>query len=310
MSPNKPGEKTLEELTTALKKYYDPTPSEIVQRYKFNSRYRQPTKTIATFISELRSLAEFCNYGTNLDEMLWDRVVCGINDSTIQCRLLLETKLALKTTLEIAQGMEPTTRNSDTLSQGESGGLKNPQAGGVHKLHTPSKSTTTVTNCYSCGKGGHSPTTYRFRDTKCHNCRKTGHLRRACQAKKQKQIGGPQVKMSVKCIVDESEETNDLVMEYSLYTVSTNKKPQPLMIPVKIEDINLSKKLDTGTSVSIISEKTYKKWWSSKPLAKSAVVLRTYTGEILDVKGSMEVKKHNVQLPLLVVKGEGSSLFG
>ena len=88
VSPNKPGEKTLEELMTALKKYYDPTPSEIVQRYKFNSPYRQPTETIATFISELRSLAEFCNYGTNLDEMLRDQVVCGINDSTIQRRLL------------------------------------------------------------------------------------------------------------------------------------------------------------------------------------------------------------------------------
>lgn len=118
----------------------------------------------------------------------------------------------------------------------------------------------------------------------------------------------------MKCIVDESEETNDLVKEYSLYSVSTNKKRQPLMIPVKIEDINLSMELDTSTSVSIISENTYKKWWSSKPLDKSAVVLRTYTGEILDVKGSMEVevkyRTQQVQLPLLVVKGEGPSLFG
>ena len=34
-----------------------------MQRYKFNSCYRQPTETIAIFISELRSLGEFYNYG-------------------------------------------------------------------------------------------------------------------------------------------------------------------------------------------------------------------------------------------------------
>ena len=84
ISPQKPGDKTLDELITVLQRHHSPTPSEIVQRYRFNTCYRQQAETIATFVSELRSIAEFCNYGESLNDMLRDRLVCGINDSAIQ----------------------------------------------------------------------------------------------------------------------------------------------------------------------------------------------------------------------------------
>ncbi len=37
LAPTKPGEKTYDELTKLRKEHYDPKPSMIVQRYKFNS---------------------------------------------------------------------------------------------------------------------------------------------------------------------------------------------------------------------------------------------------------------------------------
>ena len=120
-----------------------------------------------------------------------------------------------------------------------------------------------------------------------HNCGKTGHLKKICWKKTQKQSTEPQGNRSVKCIVEESEET---IKEYLLYNISTGQKPKPMIIPVKIKDIALSMELDTGASVSIISEKTCKKWLSSKALEKSTISLRTYTDEPLDVMGSMEVE--------------------
>ena len=283
-----------------------------MQRYKFNSRYRQPTEIIATFISELRSLAEFCNYGASLDEMLRDHLVCGINNNSIQRWLFAETKLTLPKALEIALGMETAAKNANTFSQGiKSGGIRQLQTGDVHKLHVPIKSMGTTNNCYRCGRNGHSSATCRFREAKCHSCGKTGHLKKVCRKKTQKQSTEPQGNRSVKCIVEGSEET---FKEYSLYNTSTGQKPKPMMIPVKIEDITLSMELDTGASVSIISEKTYKKVLSSKALEKSTVSLRTYTGEPLDVMGSMEgevkYKSQEARLPLLVVTGEGPSLLG
>ena len=84
VSPSKPGEKTYAELVAALAKHFKPTPSEIVERFKFHSRVRKAGESIATYVAELRSLSEYCNFGATLDDMLRDRLVCGVNDRAIQ----------------------------------------------------------------------------------------------------------------------------------------------------------------------------------------------------------------------------------
>ena len=102
LAPAKPGEKTYDDLVTVLSAHYSPAPSEIVQRFKFHSRFRNPGESVATFVSEIRSLAEFCNFGPALEEMLCDRIVCGINDDAKR-RLLAEPRLTYKKALEIVR---------------------------------------------------------------------------------------------------------------------------------------------------------------------------------------------------------------
>ena len=67
---------------------------------------------------------------------------------------------------------------------------------------------------------------------------------------------------------------------------------------------------------SLISEQTYKATWPEgiPSLQQSTVKLHTYTGEQVVVIGSITVTicydTQVVELPLLIVKGEGPSLFG
>ena len=75
--------------------------------------------------------------------------------------------------------------------------------------------------------------------------------------------------------------------------------------------------VDTGASVSIISEETYNRLWSPEdapPLQESSVKLRTYSGEQIGVKGStivtVKYKDQTEQLPLVVANGSGPSLLG
>ena len=56
--------------------------------------------------------AEFCNFGRTLEEMLRDRIVCGISDDTIQRHLLAEPGLTYKKAL---QGIEAANRNMREL---------------------------------------------------------------------------------------------------------------------------------------------------------------------------------------------------
>lgn len=52
----------------------------------------------------------------SLDEMLRDRLVCGVNDERIQRRLLAEDKLTFTKALQLAQAMEGADRDTKDLN--------------------------------------------------------------------------------------------------------------------------------------------------------------------------------------------------
>eukprot|EP00731_Ephydatia_muelleri_P024460 Em0016g731a len=87
-----------------------------VQRFKFNFRTRQ-NGNVATFVSELRQLAMRCDFGASLEEMLRDRLVCGIKDEHFQRRLLAEPNLTFKKAQDIAQALESADRSTADLQQ-------------------------------------------------------------------------------------------------------------------------------------------------------------------------------------------------
>ena len=72
--------------------------------------------------------------------------------------------------------------------------------------------------------------------------------------------------------------------------------------------------IDTGASLSLVSEVTYKKLWPGKRLLPTPVKLTTYSGEKLPVVGQMQAQVHHdnqsAQLSFVVVKGDGPSLLG
>lgn len=51
LSPEKPGEKTFAQLEALLKNHFNPKPSEIVQRFKFDSRMTKPTEPVAEYVA-------------------------------------------------------------------------------------------------------------------------------------------------------------------------------------------------------------------------------------------------------------------
>ena len=80
-------------VTLLLQDHFMPELSAIVQQCKFNTCSQQPGETIAMFLAELRHLTEHWEFGITIDEMLRDRLVCGVRDTRIQRRLLAEPKL-------------------------------------------------------------------------------------------------------------------------------------------------------------------------------------------------------------------------
>ena len=57
-------------------------------------------------------LSEHCDIHNTLEEMLRDRLVCGINDEQIQRRLLTESSLDFKKAMKLATSMETAVKNA------------------------------------------------------------------------------------------------------------------------------------------------------------------------------------------------------
>ena len=118
--PSTPGEATFNQIVTLMQEHTKPTPSVIVQRFKFNTRDRQPNESIANFMAALREIAQYCDYGLTLDEMLRDRLVSGVQNAVIQKKLLAEKDLTFKSALEIALALEIADKNARELAQSSS----------------------------------------------------------------------------------------------------------------------------------------------------------------------------------------------
>ncbi len=311
VAPAKPGEKTFDELVAAMKQHHNPTPSEIVQRYKFHTRFRHPGESVATFVAELRALAEFCNFGTTLDDMLRDRLVCGISDEHTQRRLLAESKLTFKKALELAQGQDTAARNARTLQHKEAAAVPEALRGPVHRVSPPRKGGP-ASSCFRCGKATHTAAKCRFKEAKCHGCGKVGQLVKVCRSKASKQSargGREQHSGSIKLVEDRE-------FEYSLFQLTSIGRSKPLEVEVELDGQPVAMEVDTGASLSIISEASYRYVWAAtdKVLEETPIQLRTYSGESLEVLGCLEVevcyKEQKALLPLVVVAGDGPSLLG
>ena len=292
VSPDKPGDKTYDELVAALKNHFNPTPSETVQRSKFHSRFRKPGETIAAFVADLRSLAEFCNFGASLDDMLRDRLVCGVNNTKIQQTLLSEKTLTLKKALDLAQGLETAAKNAKVLSQGEAAAAST-SSETVNRVTGKGKSTSSkrqkfTGTCFCCGKVGHRRAMCRFKDAVCHRCGKKGHLRKVCRSKSAGRKQGQQEQSSMKpvhLLEENSSGVEDTDENYDLYAINSASKPQPYKTNVEINEKSIQLEIDTGASLTLVSEQTFREHWPDSQLSPSEITLRSYSGESIPVLG-------------------------
>ena len=146
----------------------------------------------------------------------------------------------------------------------------------------------------------------RFKCEQCHICHKRGHIARVCQRKRVQTTRNSQ---PVHNITDTS-----LDGEHQLFVVHTHSN-KPLKTTILVEGQELTMEIDTGAGVSLVSEETVSSSFiKNLPLYPTDVKLRTYTGEAVPVLGELMVSvvkdEASITLPLLVVKGGGTTLLG
>ena len=149
-----------------------------MQHFCFNSQTRKAGESVTTYVAEVRTLAEHCNFGDTLEKMLCDHLLMGIKDDGIQKKLLAEPKRTYKRALEMAQGCEEAEKNLREMRASQHvtpNFILSKQD--VHKLTSARKlKPTSSCTCYCCRKPTHKTNDCKFRDQSCHKCGKKGHL--------------------------------------------------------------------------------------------------------------------------------------
>ena len=124
----------------------------------------------------------FTEYGDKLNEMLRDRLVCGVNHKGIQRKLLAQEKLTYENAYALALSVEVSEKDAVKLQNSRPVPTcplptvpMNPSAS-EEKVHysaswKPRKGATVM--CYCCG-GAHLATQCKHKDVTCYSCKKKG----------------------------------------------------------------------------------------------------------------------------------------
>ena len=300
VSPQLPKDKSFAELVALLTKHYDPEPIVIAERFHFYERSQKSGESIADYLASLRRLASRCKFGTFLSEALRDRLVCGLQSESIQKVLLTKADLTLDKALEVSQGMEAAAKKSKELKGSH---RSNP----VLVVDTPDKS------CGRCGRGNHDKRDCKFKTATCHKCGKVGHIAPVCRSKPSgKPPRGPFRKTRWLSTTDLDRSPDN--REEALFVIR-DRSSHPYQVELQVNGHPLTMEVDTGAAVSLAPESAIASLLHSAKLCPTNIVLKTYTGEQIPVKGTVQVdvingQQHHQNLKLLVVQGSGPSLMG
>ena len=113
-------------------------------------------------------MSEHCEFGDFLNDALCDRLVCGMNNSSIRRRLLTEKYLTLGKATSIALSLDISSQENELINiKREPDAIQNILKG--------------RRRCFRCDGEYHLANTCRYKNAICHKCKKTGHLAKVCK---------------------------------------------------------------------------------------------------------------------------------
>ena len=156
-----------------------------MERHKFNIRIQKEGESFQSFVADLRILANTCEYGILKDELIRDKIICGVGSRHVRKQLLKERELALDRAIDIGIANKLSDRNNTKLSSNQVSDSKE-EIHGVDKGGLSKKdSKPGIENCRNCGDNhaAKQKSCPAF-GKKCLYCGKPNHFDKVCRSKR------------------------------------------------------------------------------------------------------------------------------
>jgi hypothetical protein len=298
-----------EDSLKALEDYFMPKSNVTVERHNFYMRTQSESEDFNSFYNDIKKLVVNCDFANMKDDMIRDRIVCGIKEPQVKQRLLREEALTLDKAVSICRAAETAQQQLKVIASAEVNQVRQANKGGARKpsghqennseKRPENKNAKTEFKCKRCGRSHERNKCPAFNE-KCNKCKKKGHFAKFCLTKSKKVQ-----------VVSESNENKKL----TIGSISRSESKNINWIQkVQIENIELNFKLDSGAEVNVLPVQDFNKInkKTSVKMLKSKTQLQTYDGTSIKVLGKCNLKLkvpsskqvHNVEFEVVDLRAQ------
>ena len=249
----------------------------IADRTNFFQLHQNDGESEVDFLSRINEASIHCNWNDlknkePSEELIKLRFISGLKDEQLKLKILEKLQLKPDSNInEIIDFCQMANQLCDFVTGKDKPGSSttNPESFYV------SQSSTRKNNCNKCGKS------HKFRECPafgktCHNCGKANHFAKFCKAKQYKN------KKSQKTFTQRQAHNVDT------FTILSGGS-EGIMQTLNIMDVPLEFQLDTGATVSIMSECQWRKLGSPN-LEQTCLTPTNYDGSIIKTIGELKTE--------------------
>ena len=298
-------------LKKSLADHFEPKRNLVFESVKFRQAKQEPGENVDAFCTRLRQLASTCDFA-DLPRELKTQILWGCSSSQLKRRALRE-EMTLDKLLELARSLELSDIQAKAMEQSSESVnfVKKSGKGFSHGRKFSDKSVNSKSKqlCGQCGYD-HPKDKCPAKGERCRGCNGIGHFKSVCRSRKSK----PQKERCRVMKVNElsaphADDEGDSDAEY-VFGVGPKSSTPSVNINLHDSGETFPFFIDTGASVNVIDEKTFKKLGCS--LEHTNTNIYAYGSDTpLKVVGKFSTEcTHNdsdvkIQAEFFVVKADG-----
>lgn len=320
-SPSDPRDQEYEELVKILTEYLDPKPSIWACQHKFISRMQEVNESITTYTSELKRLAQDCEFTCDnckksiCNNFLTLQFIRGLRDRDIKTKILEKhTVTNFADLIRTATAIELAKSDSEFITQSPktSYQVNIRSKNRITNYKTPLTIRDLRGKCFRCGSADHRANDCKCINDTCNKCQRKGHVAQVC-------LQPPKTNFQIDSINETENSTTlqeDTINDDTPWYINVirSNKSDKYMIKILIDGKTTQMEVDTGAALSSMSYEDFKKIQPRQKIFKTDVSMRTYTGEIIKPIGvayvTCKYKNQTFKGNLYIINQNVDPIFG
>lgn len=314
----------------------------LYERHCFYSRQQKPGEAFDSFLKDVKILAKTCEFENQMDSLIRDRLILGINSPALQEKLIKRNS-NLEDTITACRLAEQTKKQTEEIQKSTNVEINSMNIKGTsnwknvnnsQKHHSPQKASPSdnpqnrnvVINCTKCNSK-HKIRKCPAYGQRCKKCKLLHHFTNCCKTKRINEIEKESDSDEI-CInslkfendscsknINYNQSEDFYINSIETKLTSNNKLKKNWFENIVVENCNISFKLDTGSDVNVIPVKIFSNLsLKNKKLSECNITLRAYGGSQIKPLGiiCLNIHRNNVTHNecFLVVDNDTTPILG